>query len=208
MAQYVWYENKDNKVHIHTPYSKKFVSRVRNVRGSHWNADYKRWEVPLSELSVVKKLLNDVYGHTDETVYKRYRLTTLDEFSADYSCVGEWLLTRFDKVSDMWSVLNKGIVKGMVLKGMVFEGYLPHNFFDLFPEEKEWFQYELIEDPADVDVNIYKDSYTQKEVVRAIHHVKNNPEKSVKEVLEFLALSGSRSQKDEGITSRAELMDV
>lgn len=60
-------ENVGGKVEIYTPYNRDFIDALKaKVGGARWDAAKKCWTAKEEFLDVIRSILKDVYGYTDE----------------------------------------------------------------------------------------------------------------------------------------------
>ena len=59
-------EIKNGKANLYTPYNADFVKAIKALGGARWNASSRCWTISESMLPQARKIMMDVYGHTDE----------------------------------------------------------------------------------------------------------------------------------------------
>ena len=52
-----------------TSYNSEFVAKVRQVGGRKWNAAERCWEVPESEIEVIRGYMMDIFGEEESNDY-------------------------------------------------------------------------------------------------------------------------------------------
>lgn len=62
-----------NSVGVSFPYNEKAIQEIKKVPGRKWNADKKRWEVPLSQLAVVLQILHVEPQNVPEPLWTAYQ---------------------------------------------------------------------------------------------------------------------------------------
>lgn len=58
-------EVKNGVANVYTPYSAKFVKKIKGIGGSKWDSVEKCWIVSLEAVNVVRQIMEDVYGYSD-----------------------------------------------------------------------------------------------------------------------------------------------
>lgn len=55
----------NGRAKIFTPYNAEFVSMIKCIGGRKWDAEERCWEVPESEIEIVRGYMMDIFGETD-----------------------------------------------------------------------------------------------------------------------------------------------
>ena len=71
-----------DKAQVFTPYNKEFVRRIKNA-GGRWDGEEKCWTVPCEAIDVVRSIMLEVFGRTDEEPLEevKVRLTIREAIS-------------------------------------------------------------------------------------------------------------------------------
>lgn len=79
-------EVSNGKARIFTPYNADFVGMIKNIGGRKWNTDSKCWEVPESEIDVVRQYMIDIFGESDISAGKKVDVVVTFKDDADCTC--------------------------------------------------------------------------------------------------------------------------
>lgn len=93
------------KANIYTPYHPEFVTKIKKLGGAKWDGLEKCWTVSAEMVPLVRDIMQDVYGETDEAMSERVtiKLTVDCVLSAWHSPV-----TAFGKILSSASGRDSG----------------------------------------------------------------------------------------------------
>lgn len=139
---------------IYTPYNRKFIEQIKRI-DSKWNAEEKCWTVKEDAIDVVRQIMMDVYGETDEVAIEtvNIKVKVVEECSirkAEVMFLGKTLSRAFGrdtgaKVGEDVYYLEGGCTSGgsmrnwtsIVKKGSVIElRNVNKNLVNKFMEDK------------------------------------------------------------------------